>query len=77
MGTYDGNHQVEVEYPTAFAKAMMQERRAGKFRYVHLGGAFTVEDQGKTLWFMPTARRGRVCYLLSNFLPLYSFGIRV
>ncbi|TVY41319.1 hypothetical protein LOCC1_G004942 [Lachnellula occidentalis] len=59
MGTYDGNHQVEVEYPTAFAKAMLQERKAGKFRYVHLGGAFTVEDQDKTLYFMPDARRGR------------------
>ncbi|TVY28516.1 hypothetical protein LHYA1_G001918 [Lachnellula hyalina] len=59
MGTYDGNHQVEVEFPTAFAKAMLHERKAGKFRYVHLGGAFTVEDQDKTLYFMPAARRGR------------------
>ncbi|TVY88112.1 hypothetical protein LAWI1_G002830 [Lachnellula willkommii] len=69
MGTYDGNHQVEVEYPIAFAKAMMQERRGGKFRYVHLGGAFTVEDQDKTLWFMPTARRGRGLgeFIMRNF----------
>jgi len=59
MGTYDGRFDVEVEYPTAFAKAILQEKRGGKFRYVHLGGAFTEEDQEKSLWFLPTARRGR------------------
>ncbi|KAH6668965.1 nucleoside-diphosphate-sugar epimeras-like protein [Halenospora varia] len=61
MGTYDGKFDVEVEYPTAFAKAILQGKKGGseRFRYVHLGGAFTVEDQEKTLWFLPTARRGR------------------
>ncbi|TVY75984.1 hypothetical protein LSUE1_G007785 [Lachnellula suecica] len=59
LGTYDGNLEVEVEYPAAFAKAILQGKKSGKFRYVHLGGAFTVEDQERSLWFMPAARRGR------------------
>ena len=79
MGTYDGKFEVEVEYPTAFAKAILQGKRGERFRYVHLGGAFTEEDQEKSLWFLPAARRGRVCYssypppapcFLHCFLPL-------
>ncbi|KAG9233749.1 nucleoside-diphosphate-sugar epimeras-like protein [Amylocarpus encephaloides] len=60
LGTYDGNVEVEVDYPTAFAKAILQGRRGGgKFRYVHLGGAFTEEDQEKALWWLQAARKGR------------------
>lgn len=76
MGTYDGKFDVEVEYPTAFAKAILQGKKGGseRFRYVHLGGAFTVEDQEKTLWFLPTARRGRVSYSSSLFhLVLFAY----
>lgn len=71
LGSYDGNFPVEVEFPTAFAKAILQGRRSGssRFRYVHLGGAFTVEDQEKSLWFLPTARRGRGLgeFIMRNF----------
>lgn len=71
LGTYDGDLEVEVEYPTAFAKAILQGRSGGKFRYVHLGGAFTEEDQEKSLWLLPTARRGRVC---SSYIRLALFA---
>jgi len=67
MGTYDGAFEVEVEYPAAFAKAILQGKRGGRFRYVHLGGAFTVEDQEKPLWLLKGGRRGRVCY--SSYPP--------
>lgn len=74
MGTYDGNFEVEVEYPTAFAKAILQGKTGGRrFRYVHLGGAFTEEDQEKPLWFLPAARRGRVCYSSYPSCSLHCF----
>lgn len=63
MGTYDGNPVVEVEYPTAFAQAFLRgkrEKTGKKFRFVFLRGAYTVEDQEKSLWFMSTARKGNV-----------------
>jgi hypothetical protein len=60
IGTYDGRRDVEVDYPVAFAKAMMAHKKNEKFRFVHLGGAFTVEDQDKPLWFLEAARKGRV-----------------
>ncbi|CAG8981133.1 hypothetical protein HYALB_00005848 [Hymenoscyphus albidus] len=71
MGTYTGDSVVEVEYPTAFADAFLRRQREGrkgkgngglerkeKFRFVFLRGAYTVEDQDRSLWFMPSARRG-------------------
>ncbi len=62
MGTYSGDSVVEIDYPLAFANAVAKTIPAHKkkFRYVHLGGAFTESDQERRLWFLPTARRVRV-----------------
>lgn len=63
MGTYDGNPVVEIQYPTAFAHAFLKgkrEKNGKKFHFVFLRGAYTVEDQERSLWFMSTARKGNV-----------------
>lgn len=53
---------MHVDYPTSFWKAVTASdkfrARTTPFRFLYLGGAFTVPDQDKTLWFMPTARKG-------------------
>lgn len=68
IGTYDWNPIVELEYPEAFQQALVEvlagdKGREKRFRYVYLGGAFTEEDQQKTLWFFSGGRRVRVCLL--------------
>jgi hypothetical protein len=73
IGTYNGNKVVEVDYPLAFMKAFSTTRSetsvgpnatkqtmsSGAFRYLHLGGAFTVAEQDANLWFMPGPRKVR------------------
>ncbi|KAH8892088.1 hypothetical protein GQ53DRAFT_863780 [Thozetella sp. PMI_491] len=61
MGTYDGNTVVDMEYPIAFQKAFvrMLERHAHrpKFRYIHLSGRLTEQNQSKPLCLLPEARK--------------------
>jgi hypothetical protein len=52
---------VELEYPEAFQQALFKVLDGKKtFNYVYLGGAFTEEDQEKSLWFFSEGRRIRV-----------------
>jgi hypothetical protein len=61
IGTYNWDTVVELEYPEAFQEALLKVLDAKKtFTYVYLGGAFTEEDQEKTLWFYSKGRRVRV-----------------
>lgn len=62
MGTYNWDPVVEIDYPEAFQKLLVQLMYGKKtFNYVYLGGAFTETDQTKTLWFYSQGRRIRVC----------------
>jgi len=61
MGTYNWNPVVEVDYPETFQRTLSQElNRKSTFRYIYLGGAFTVQDQGKSLWLFAKGRKVRV-----------------
>lgn len=61
IGTYNWDPVVELEYPAAFQKALLNVLDVKKtFRYVYLGGAFTEPDQEKSLWFYSNGRRVRV-----------------
>ena len=52
---------MELEYPEAFQEALLKVLDVKRnFIYVYLGGAFTEQDQEKSLWFLPGARRLRV-----------------
>ncbi|RDW56817.1 hypothetical protein BP5796_12884 [Coleophoma crateriformis] len=60
IGTYTWDPVVELEYPEAFQKALLNVLGVKKtFTYVYLGGAFTEPDQEKTLWFYSEGRRVR------------------
>ncbi len=65
MGTYDANREVNLEYPLAFQEAFVKvlqssssERQA--FRYVHLGGRLTEQDQDRSLFFLSETRHLKV-----------------
>ncbi len=61
IGTYNWDATVELEYPEAFQKALLKVLDGKKtFNYVYLGGAFTVTDQEKSLWFLSKGRHLRV-----------------
>lgn len=64
IGTFVGDSLVDIDYPLAFCRAMIQLLPAGKrFTYVHLGGGFTEPpDSDRSLWYYAKARRVRVCY---------------
>lgn len=65
IGTYNWDPVVEIEYPAAFQEALLNVLDDKKtFTYVYLGGAFTEEDQEKTLWFYSKGRHVRVRPLL-------------
>jgi hypothetical protein len=69
IGTYNWDPVVELEYPEAFQKALVKVLDPKKiFRYVYLGGAFTEQDQKKSLWLFTEGRRVRVrpCPLIYN-----------
>ncbi|EON64148.1 hypothetical protein W97_03378, partial [Coniosporium apollinis CBS 100218] len=61
MGTYAGDHAVDVEYPLAFATSFAKTLlgRTKKFRLLFLSGALAEQDQNKTLWFYQAARRAK------------------
>lgn len=60
---------VELDYPEAFQQALLKVLDTKKkFRYVYLGGAFTVEDQERNLWLFKEGRllRVRLYQFLTN-----------
>ncbi|KAJ8062651.1 hypothetical protein OCU04_009173 [Sclerotinia nivalis] len=65
LGTYNGDEKVDIEYPLTFIRAI-KTRPLGstQFRYVQLGGAFTVPplEEGReerSLWYYASGRRIR------------------
>lgn len=65
---------MELEYPESFQQVLLKVLEEKKtFNYVYLGGAFTEEDQEKSLWFFSEGRRIRVCScaLFSPFEPVF------
>ncbi|KAI1109953.1 hypothetical protein F5Y14DRAFT_430717 [Nemania sp. NC0429] len=63
MGSYKGSREADLEYPLAFSAAMARvlETKPARapFRYVHLGGMFTRQDQEKKLWWLEYPRKIR------------------
>lgn len=57
-----GAHDVEVEFPLAYAAAMNKYRNASSksFHFVHCSGVMAERDQSKTLWFLQDGRREKV-----------------
>lgn len=70
MGSYEGSRAADLEYPVAFLRGMdrVLEPRPPRprFRYVHLGGMFTKQDQETKLWFLEYPRKIRVRNLVLN-----------
>ena len=68
MGTYDANRAVNLEFPysfqTSFSKVMHNRLGKRRFRYVYLSGRLVEQDQTKTLWLLPEARKIKVIHLL-------------
>jgi len=65
MGTFDGNSVINLDYPLALQQALiraLEARNSGaaKFRYIHLSGKLTVQNQTQLLWFMDKARKIKV-----------------
>ncbi|KAI1123030.1 hypothetical protein F5Y10DRAFT_286540 [Nemania abortiva] len=63
MGSYKGSRAVDLEYPLAFMESMLRvlgtRPSRPRFRYVHLGGMFTRQDQEKKLWLLEYPRKIR------------------
>ncbi|KAF7308865.1 hypothetical protein MKEN_01086400 [Mycena kentingensis (nom. inval.)] len=60
MGTRLCSPEVEVDYPLAFARAVVSARSASAtkpFRYIYCSGRFAERDQTKSLWVTPEPRR--------------------
>src|SRR5688572_16901007 len=64
MGSSDRDSAVNLDYPLAFQQAFVKaiENRpdTARFRYIHVSGGLSEQDQTKTLWFMPAARKIKV-----------------
>lgn len=75
MGTYSGSRNADLEYPLAFLESMgrvlekKQPAREQPFRYIHLSGMFTRQDQEKKLLFLEFSRKIRVRIYLPIYLP--------
>jgi len=69
-----------VEYPVTFLELLSSMQRKKRednkpFRYVHIGGAVSEQDQDKALWYYQKARRTRVgCFLSSSLTNCFSFS---
>ncbi|KAF2963300.1 hypothetical protein GQX73_g10277 [Xylaria multiplex] len=63
MGSYKGSQTVDLEYPLTFLESMERVLKTKPtrppFRYVHLGGMFTRQDQEKKLWLLEYPRKIR------------------
>jgi hypothetical protein len=73
MTTTAGDSVLELQYPKAFAEAIMPTlpKADKRFRYVHLTGATVERDQARPLWLKSDVRKIKVCqYLFCSFTPL-------
>jgi hypothetical protein len=63
MTTTAGDPVLELQYPKAFAEAIMPTLpKVGKrFRYLHLTGAMVERDQARSLWLKSDVRKIKVC----------------
>ncbi|KAI0201450.1 hypothetical protein F4808DRAFT_127248 [Astrocystis sublimbata] len=63
IGSYKGSETADLEYPLAFIESMARalETKPSKppFRYVHLGGMFTQQDQDMKLYWLEYPRKIR------------------
>jgi hypothetical protein len=63
MGTSNGNQDANLHYPLAFHTAFLKvltdsaDTPLSRFRYIHLSGALVVQDQSRSLWFLPAPRK--------------------
>ncbi|KAF4981335.1 hypothetical protein FDECE_17705 [Fusarium decemcellulare] len=61
MGSYNGSHTADFEYPLAFQESMVRvlETKPSRapFRYIHLSGKFVRQNQDEPLWFMDGPRK--------------------
>ena len=62
MTTTAGDPVLELEFPKAFADAIVPNlaSRGKRFRYLHLSGALVERDQNKTLWMKANVRKTKV-----------------
>jgi hypothetical protein len=65
MTTTAGDPLLELEYPRAFAEAIMSTmvEDKNKFRYLHLSGGMVERDQSRALWIKSSMRKIKVCSL--------------
>ena len=71
MGTYAADEDVLMNYPLAFQQAflrVLKTRPGARFCDIHLSGRFVVQDQERSLWFLPAQRKIKVrpktvCYI--------------
>ncbi|KAH8166875.1 hypothetical protein CIB48_g1398 [Xylaria polymorpha] len=63
MGSYKGSRAADFDYPLAFLESMARVLETSssrpRFRYVHLGGMFTRQDQENKLFFLEYPRKIR------------------
>lgn len=74
MGTYDGSVAVDLEYPLAFQEAfgrLLEAQEAGnstsRFRYIHMSGKLSIQDQDARLWFLERVRKIKVWHPQHGF----------
>lgn len=66
LGDWEGQPEVVLDYPLAFQNALINLRRRTadgeqrSFRYVHLSGKLTEQDQSKSLYFFAENRKLKV-----------------
>lgn len=68
MTTTAGDPVLELEYPKAFADAILPSlvKRGRRFRYLHLSGALVERDQKKSLWMKANVRKIKVCVIRTH-----------
>jgi hypothetical protein len=73
MTTTAGDPVLELQYPKAFAEAIMPTLpKVGKrFRYLHITGGIVERDQARSLWVKSDVRKTKVCQysLYCSLLP--------
>ena len=82
MGSYRGNVNADMEYPLAFqfafAPLLEKQPKRPRFRFIHLSGAFVIQDQDAKLWVNDYPRKLKVTSLHVNYLSKYLiFELRV
>ncbi|KAH7185005.1 uncharacterized protein B0J16DRAFT_123900 [Fusarium flagelliforme] len=66
MGSYRGNVNADMEYPLAFqfafAPLLEKQPKRSRFRFIHLSGAFVIQDQDAKLWVNDYPRKLKGLY---------------